>query len=388
MTERIYSLLSILITGLLIVRIWIYTTEKSLHRLAWLPIAFFAVTPLVMWTAANNMLENTLMIFTTLTVFFYIKSLDGKRYFYITWGSFSLLLAFLTKGPVALFPLSFFFLYWVVQKRYTWQRMLGDSVLMLSVFLLLFLLMCWIFPESSDMLMSYFQRQVVRSLESIQTVDTRFYIMGKWLMEFLPAILIVALVICLSRKRIVQHQLVLRWDWLLLFLMMGFSAVLPIMLSLKQSSFYLIPSIPWFSLAFAFSIRHPVSAWVQSIRLTARGWSLLRIVTLFFFLLSLSANLFFSATVGRNQQMISDVKSVLAQDPGHFITISKQIRSQWALHGYFARFGKVSLMKAGEDTAYPFALVKKGDEEEPWLKNYVRDSLRLHQFDLYRRDQE
>jgi hypothetical protein len=265
--------------------------------------------------------------------------------------------------------------------------MLGDSVLMLSVFLFLFFLMCWVFPDSSDMLISYFQRQVVRSLESIQTVDTRFYIMGKWLMEFLPALLIVAFIICLSRKRIVQHQLV-RWDWLLLFLMVGFSAVLPIMLSLKQSSFYLIPSIPWFSLAFAYSIRHPVSVWVQSIRLTAWGGSLLRFVALVLLLLSLSANLFFSATVGRNQQMISDVKSVLAQDPGSFITISNQIRRQWALHGYFARFGKVSLMKAGEDTTYPFALVKKGVNREPWLENYVRDSLNLHQFDLYRRDQE
>ena len=69
-TERFYSLLTFFITGLIIVLIWKKITKKDYHSIAWLPLLFWITIPIVTWSAANNMLENTMMIFTSLSVLF------------------------------------------------------------------------------------------------------------------------------------------------------------------------------------------------------------------------------------------------------------------------------------------------------------------------------
>jgi hypothetical protein len=51
----------------MIVVLWRRITEATpaLRPLAWLPVLFWAAIPLVTWSYSNNMLENTLSIFTT-----------------------------------------------------------------------------------------------------------------------------------------------------------------------------------------------------------------------------------------------------------------------------------------------------------------------------------
>ncbi|MBI9034583.1 MAG: glycosyltransferase family 39 protein [Bacteroidales bacterium] len=63
--ERLYSLSTFIITGFIITRIWYKVTNASYHKLAWLPVLFWIITPLVTWAAPNNMLENTMMVFTS-----------------------------------------------------------------------------------------------------------------------------------------------------------------------------------------------------------------------------------------------------------------------------------------------------------------------------------
>ena len=64
--ERIYSLLTFVIVGILIVSIWnIINNEK---QTGWLPLLFWITIPLVSWCCSNNMLENTMSVFICLSM--------------------------------------------------------------------------------------------------------------------------------------------------------------------------------------------------------------------------------------------------------------------------------------------------------------------------------
>lgn len=55
--ERFYSLLTIIITGMIIVSIWKMLLKKS--STGWLPLLFWISMPTVTWASVNNMLVRT-----------------------------------------------------------------------------------------------------------------------------------------------------------------------------------------------------------------------------------------------------------------------------------------------------------------------------------------
>jgi 4-amino-4-deoxy-L-arabinose transferase-like glycosyltransferase len=67
---------------------------------------FWVIIPLVSWSASNNMLENTMMIFTSFSILLFIRAVNENRYLFYFLGGVMLFLGFLTKGFVSLFPLS------------------------------------------------------------------------------------------------------------------------------------------------------------------------------------------------------------------------------------------------------------------------------------------
>ena len=70
--ERIYSLLTYVVTGIIVVRIWKKLIKNNSNQTAWLPLLFWVITPVVFWAVPNN-IENTMMIFTSLSVLFILK---------------------------------------------------------------------------------------------------------------------------------------------------------------------------------------------------------------------------------------------------------------------------------------------------------------------------
>ena len=60
--EKLYSALTYLTTGLILRKIWIKVTHQK--ELAWLPLLFWVSIPIITQAARNNLLENTMMIFT------------------------------------------------------------------------------------------------------------------------------------------------------------------------------------------------------------------------------------------------------------------------------------------------------------------------------------
>ena len=78
--EKLYSFLTYVVTGIIIVKIWKKLIVNNSNQTAWLPLLLWITIPLVFWAIPNNMLENTMMIFTSLSVLF-IKKLENRRFF-------------------------------------------------------------------------------------------------------------------------------------------------------------------------------------------------------------------------------------------------------------------------------------------------------------------
>jgi 4-amino-4-deoxy-L-arabinose transferase-like glycosyltransferase len=155
LTERIYSVGTYLISGIIMIRIWKRVAGEEIASLSWLPLLFWITIPLVTWSAPNNLLENTLMVFTGLSVLFILRSLTSNRVLNLSLAGFMLFLGFLTKGFVALFPLSLPFWTWLLGPGGSWKRFLKETGILLASMAFLFLLLFLLVPESRTSLSVY-----------------------------------------------------------------------------------------------------------------------------------------------------------------------------------------------------------------------------------------
>ena len=119
--------------------------------------------------------------------------------------------------------------------------------------------------------------------------------------------------------------------------------VLPIMVSLKQSGFYMQAALPFFALAcghFTFSM---VKTLMLKITLNSRKW--LSVSASCILLIGIVLNLIHIGKYGRDEALIEDVKKRIAEADGRtIIEIPPEEFTNWVAHAYFMRYGKISLI--------------------------------------------
>jgi len=161
--------------------------------------------------------------------------------------------AFLTKGPVALFPLAVPAIYWLcfrndikIRKAATVTSVLTGGFIVFGVLTFL------IWPESTENLRKYIDSQVLAALNGTRTTyhhrDNHFYILGKLSVVLLPTLLLAMLGYWGGKKKnIPANKLKLRAA--AFAALVGLSASLPLAISPKQSYYYLLPAMPYFALS-------------------------------------------------------------------------------------------------------------------------------------------
>jgi 4-amino-4-deoxy-L-arabinose transferase-like glycosyltransferase len=380
LTERIYSVGTYLISGIIMIRIWKRVAGEEIASLSWLPLLFWITIPLVTWSAPNNLLENTLMVFTGLSVLFILRSLTSNRVLNLSLAGFMLFLGFLTKGFVALFPLSLPFWTWLLGPGGSWKRFLKETGILLASMALLFLLLFLLVPESRTSLPAYFHKQVAGSIRNVVTVESRFYILRRMFTELIPALVLVMVILVFTRK---YQGLHVRNHWILSFLAVGLSGVLPIMISMKQRGFYILPAFPFFSMAISLYAAPRVKYLMDQVRfLTIRSVAL-RYAAASLLVAALLLNGVQFKKAGRDSEMIGDISILQEQIPaGSTIAVTSGLWEEWALHAYFQRRAGISLDDQ-KPVSRPFLLVGKGsDPEIP--EGFKREPLELSRYELYR----
>lgn len=376
--ERLYSLGTYLLVSFFLVKIWRLFDLKH----AWLPIFFLLIVPRVWWATTNNMLENTMGVFLVIAVYFFLLSTKRNLVFLILSGFF-VACGFLTKGPFALFIWVLPFLYWGIVKKESFFYSILQSLKLLA-FTLLPLGILFVFSNAAyNNIYNYLVIQVVNSLEHVQTVQSRFYIVEYFLSELILSGVFVFLIFSIYYfKHKALPKLNTQYALALVFLILGLCGVLPIMISMKQSGFYSLPTYPVFALGFAFlsyAIIDQFITWICKFRLF--------LPSLYVFALALIAfgsvrSVMNYNTFSRDEEKIKDVW-LISDYLGKNCTleIEQEELSNWSLQAYFQRYGKINLAHNAEHLRYK--LIKNDGVKILVDQGYKKVGIPTKEFHLY-----
>ncbi|MBI1836630.1 MAG: glycosyltransferase family 39 protein [Flavobacteriia bacterium] len=341
--EKIYSLLTFIIVGITIVKIWklIHPTNHN----SWSPILFWITIPVIFWATGNNLLENTLVVFTTFSLYFYLKSQLKVNHYFLFLAGIMLFFAFLSKGFVAFFPLSMPFFYWLLIRNTSSLKMILHT-LILIVFSLLPLILLFLFSENaSKSLINYFEIQVVNSLKNIATVDSRFFILKRMLSELILPITI-GLIFYFSyfkkgtNLKIEKNQKL----YAFFFITIGLSAVIPITISMKQSGFYILSAYPLFAIALGLIFQNQTSLLTNLIYSNTKLYKRFSFLSMILLIGSISFTIACSSKYGKDELKVKDMRKIIQViPPNTFVSICPLMNEDWALHAYYKRYKSINL---------------------------------------------
>lgn len=380
--DKFYSFMTFVVVGFIIVRIC--TILKYKH--GWVPLLFWLLTPLVIWACSNNMLENTLSVFTSLSILFYLKSQNGKKYFFIFLSGFMLTLGFLTKGFVAFFPWTFPFLLWLLLRQKSFRKMTVDSIVvcLFTIAPLVFLVI--LFPNAELSLHKYIDIQVINSIKNVTTIDSRFFIIKRLFSELIPAIsLFVLFIIWGWRKKFSLNLIKVNSKTALVFVLLGLTGVLPIMISMKQSGFYILATFPFFATGMSIIINPLIDFLYNNINYQSKGFLFFKWISIGIFFIGIILSIYFSNHIGRDGNKIKDTYKILSVLPeGSIINIYPNMWQDWSLHGYFGRYKNVSL-DPNIDNKREYLLIQKNDYSATINQDYKIIELQTTDYKLFKR---
>jgi hypothetical protein len=263
--------------------------------------------------------------------------------------------------------------------------MVTDTFTLVSATILPIALLYVSYPPAQNNMLTYFNNQVIGSINNAQTVNSRFAIIGVFIEStILPltigCIAIIAALIKRAEKKLFTENLK---DSLIFFLVV-LSGILPIMISMKQRSFYILTVYPLFAIGLAYYLYPILQPAIKKIEAKTKGFRAFRITTLVVFALSILLSFLQIDRIGRDKTMINDTRtliSVIGRDKS--INICPDLYTNWSLHGYFSRYGNVSLIPDISNSCQ-FYLTTKECGEAPLIKSYELVPVKTEEYLLYR----
>ena len=224
--------------------------------------------------------------------------------------------------------------------------------------------------QAYDYLHAYLTNQVVGSVQNIATVTSRWNIVKDFFSESIVLWILLVIFLIIKRKQI--KQLAINKDAIALLLIV-FSGVLPIMLSMKQRGFYILSVFPFLAIAIAMILAPPLeellNKWSRERR--AKTQKVLFVLSI---ILCLGLIGFYpKKSISRDKDLIEVTDMVNKHVPNWGrIGVDKRHRNGWGLIGYMARYGGYSLYV--DDPNMDYYIVEKGKDKFPPNTKVVDES--------------
>jgi len=250
--ESFYSLCAWLIVFFLMSKIWVCFHWRQAR---WVPAVLLLFAPITSWILTYNELEGPLQVTCLLSVLFVVEAMWAesavKRFFYAMASGIMIVFAFLVKGPFGLYPLAAPILIYFTCLNTTTFRLIQVYFIQISICVVA-ALMIYIYPESNHFFSQYFHIQLKLSLAGQREINNpHFYILLKVLGDA-AVMLALALILSYSANRKIKKE---KSGPFLFFMFMGLVTSLPLVISPKNMSWYLMLSMPYFALAIASYFR-------------------------------------------------------------------------------------------------------------------------------------
>jgi 4-amino-4-deoxy-L-arabinose transferase-like glycosyltransferase len=268
--ENAWNLIILICSVLIIKKIWekLFEELPDYKRYAWIAILCWYAMTIVYYSIPNNFLDSTMAVFCLLSCYYQLIYMKGpgtkETYLWMIVAGVCVFLAFLTKGPVGLYPLAFTTIWGLFdkttpmsvdrrskRKRVIWATGLMTITFTISMGALL------LYKPASEFLRIYFQNQVVQAVmqKREQTgvgLAAHFDLLRELLRNIYPHLVAwicftlgaVFFKIKLESSRAVRQIGVFT-------LLVALSGILPMLISRKQYPHYLLPALPFVALFFA-----------------------------------------------------------------------------------------------------------------------------------------
>ncbi|MFP4664004.1 MAG: ArnT family glycosyltransferase [Bacteroidales bacterium] len=375
-TERIYSFFTLLIALMLIIRIWKFCfSKKSPHHHAWwVAVLFWIWIPLTSWSYQNNLMENSMLMFDLLAVFFLLKFLKGgKNYIMLALGSLAIFAAFLSKGLPGLFPLLIIPLHGIVFR----DKSVGFYAIHSLLFLVLssvWLLLIVQWQDAGESLGFYLKERLLTRISDDPTVKSQYFIIKQLLINLIPVLFTMILLLIVQKRLRISKLSRQQAKLSALFLLTGLSASLPLFLTPVQRGFYLMPSFPFFAISAAILVLPVIHHYVHK-SIVNKSKTILLIIGIVFIA---SAFIYSGSRIGktgRHELVLEDAHAIGGIVPENtIITAPEQLYDNWALQVYLVRHYNISMKVSNEETKWTLSDYVEGVgnpiiclESGPWV---------------------
>lgn len=369
--EKLFCGMMWLLNAWFIHKIWklVYGQHHEKKHVGWLPVLLWTITPVCFWCFQNNMIEVLVSLFMLSSVYsglYFLMNDQQKKYHLLIISAALLYAGFLTKGLVALFPLSLCLVYALTHQKISLKKALLYTLMMIVVFLILFFAVYLISPSANYTLNFYFKERLINRIAQTPTTSNRFELLFDLVSQLLPVLIITAgaYLTQLFRKRIPARNEGTRWFWF--FLLMGLSGSLPIMLTMVQKGFYFMPSLGFYALAFSTLIL----GFFRSCRINVQhmSYKLFRGFAFFLAAGSLVFVIYSAGKFSRDEDVLKEVHelgSLMEQE--RTINVDMDVYCTWNYQFYLQRYHRVYL---DPTKTYRNYLLVKDPSQISWLQHY------------------
>lgn len=334
--DRLYSIATLFIQGILVLQLAHHALPNQKHLSYW-TLLFFLFTPLTVWMMPNNLLENTMGIFTLGATLSGLMCYQRKTKLWALLSGVLITGAIYTKGPVGLFPLSFFVLQYIAQRqRMEFRFLLSCFLIQLIGFLLSFFVPILLSSVIRESWLAYWQRQVINSIENVTTVSHRFYVLQQTFLHVLPMICMLLLAYLIFKRKNTILLFGRNGQWLF-WLLYGLSGIAPMMVSLKQREFYILPALPFVILSICL-LTQPILQNLDTL-LSKISRKKIWIAALFIAILTTFISAAQFGKLHRNIALQEDLNTMSQQIPRQeTVGIASCLKEDWSLYGYSYRY--------------------------------------------------
>ncbi len=358
--ERVYSLFTGVIQMLLLVCLWrsYFHNNSALRVNYWLPCLLFLFSPITSWCYSNNLMENTMSVFTTGAVLAFVIWLRKGKYMVLMAiaGGAIIVLATITKGPVGLFPLTVP-LFFILDKKRNPVQLIIYFLFQFGSFIISFYTV-FSSPSACNFLENYLQLQLFPVLkERVQTGSNHFIIFYELLRGILPLLLVSATGFLVFKKKNMAVRVPMD---AIIFIAIGLSASVPIAFSGRQHHYYLLPSLPMFAFGVAVMV-YPFANWLLNKTekaVSGKFSSYLKVVLVFLISTAGLISLNNSGSYVRDELLLKDMEAICPITNGEkLLNADYSFFHEWSMRGYLYRFygQKICMPDEGVVTKYFFA---------------------------------
>jgi hypothetical protein len=278
-------------------------------------------------------------------------------------------LASFSKGIPGLFPIAAPMAYWLYNKSISLKKILIYILVLLSTVALIYFLIL-LNNDAKGSLYNYFYLRLLKRINDVPTTGNYLDSLFRLVQETLILIGIVLLTKLSVKELKLKTKATKNMGYI--FLLIGLLGVIPLMLTLVQKGFYMVPAFPFIAIGFALLIVNEVDHFINSKLLVYKGikWIKVSFVSLFVFSLILPITQI--GKYSRNEEILKDIYVAGNLIPERsVINCSLELERDWTLQTYLSRYFFISL-DVNADHSYYLCDQKEYQNDPEKFKNFQR----------------